>query len=67
MTMNHDHTATTKPGLAAHPAREGSHFVPRAEPHSLPAGGWLRDIAMGEDWRTTTIVQRHRDRASSPI
>lgn len=30
----------------------------------MPAGGWLRDISAHENWRTTTIVQRHRDRAS---
>jgi len=30
----------------------------------MPAGGWLRDISAHENWRTTTIVQRHRDRAT---
>jgi len=30
----------------------------------MPAGGWLRDTAAHENWRTTTIVQRHRDRAT---
>nr|WP_320161377.1 hypothetical protein [uncultured Methanoregula sp.] len=30
----------------------------------MPAGGWLRDTALHENWRTTTIVQRHRDRAA---
>ena len=40
--------------------------TPGSGPDRMPAGGWLREIATSENWRTTTIVQRHRDRATAP-
>lgn len=54
------------PVTGAQPAREGSHTVTRAHPHRMPAGGWIREIATSENWRTTTIVRRHRDSAATP-
>jgi hypothetical protein len=62
MITNHTTTDTTGPGHVAHHARKEQH---PAESHQMPAGGWLKDIAMNENWRTTTIVQRHRDRAAT--
>ncbi len=64
--MNTDHTHTDKnhPGHNAHHARDGSDCKTRAGPHRMPVGGWFREIATSENWRTTTIVQRHRDRAA---
>jgi hypothetical protein len=35
----------------------------RETPRRMPAGGWFREVATSENWRTTTIVQRHRDQA----
>jgi hypothetical protein len=61
MITNHTNTDKTGTGHVAHHARKGH----SAEPHQMPAGGWLKDIAMSENWRTTTIVQRHRDRATT--
>jgi hypothetical protein len=34
----------------------------RSLPDTMPKGGWIRDVPVNENWRTTTIVQRHRDR-----
>lgn len=31
----------------------------------MPAGGWLHDVSSRENWRTTTIVHRYRDRVAS--
>ncbi|AGB02309.1 hypothetical protein [Methanoregula formicica] len=47
-------------------AREGSPAGTRARPHRMPAMGWIREIAPSENWRTTTIVSRHRDSSLSP-
>ncbi|MDD5142912.1 hypothetical protein [Methanoregula sp.] len=44
-------------------ACEGSLTGNRARPHRMPAMGWIREIVPNEDWRTTTIVGRHRDSA----
>ena len=64
--MNTDltHTETNHPFHAAHHDRDGSNCTIRAGPDRMPAGGWIREIATSENWRTTTIVQRHRDRAA---
>jgi len=64
--MNTDQTHTNKdlPAHAAPHERDKPDSMTRAEPHRMPAGGWIREIATSENWRTTTIVQRHRDRAS---
>lgn len=64
MTAHQNHTHEPVPGHAAHYAREGAASTGRAGPHTMPAGGWIKDIATNENWRTTTIVQRHRDRAA---
>ncbi|MCK9579412.1 MAG: hypothetical protein M0Q92_03055 [Methanoregula sp.] len=66
MTTHHTSTDETRPGHAAHHARDWSPCEMQASPHRMPAGGWIRDIATSENWRTTTIVQRHRDRAANP-
>ncbi len=34
--------------------------------HRMPVGGWIREIATSENWRSTTIVRRHRDSAATP-
>jgi hypothetical protein len=54
------------PGTGHEQARDGSRTGTRAQPHRMPVMGWIRDIATSENWRTTTIVQRHRDRAAAP-
>ena len=36
----------------------------RPVPKQMPAGGWLHDVSSRENWRTTTIVHRFRDRVS---
>jgi hypothetical protein len=64
MTTHTNHKEEMRPGPATHPARDGSRGALRVGPHQMPAGGWLRDVSTNENWRTTTIVQRHRDRAS---
>ena len=64
MTTHTPRTDTTTTGRAAHHDRDGFLCRARATPHRMPAGGWIRDVATSENWRTTTIVQRHRDRAT---
>jgi hypothetical protein len=61
MTTHHNHTHENEPGHDAHHDRD---TPTRSGPHTLPAGGWIREITTSENWRTTTIVQRHRDRAA---
>jgi hypothetical protein len=39
----------------------------RSTPLRMPAGGWFREVTTNENWRTTTIVQRHRDRAAMTL
>ncbi|NMB79159.1 MAG: hypothetical protein GYA23_08705 [Methanomicrobiales archaeon] len=65
MTTHHRHSNETETGHAAHHARSGSDATTPVSPHRMPAGGWIREIATSENWRTTTIVQRHRDRAAT--
>ena len=65
MTTQNIHAQEMNAGHAPHPARGGEHHATRANPRRMPAGGWLKDIATNENWRTTTIVRRHRDRAAS--
>jgi hypothetical protein len=52
-------------GHAPYHTRDSAHHEARTYPHRMPAGGWLKEISTNENWRTTTIVQRHRDRAAS--
>jgi hypothetical protein len=65
LTTQNNHAQKMNAGHAHHHAREVVHNTTRTNPHSMPAGGWLKDITTNENWRTTTIVQRHRDRAAS--
>jgi hypothetical protein len=65
MTTTTNHTPI-ETGPAPHHARDGSHCSTRSDPGRMPAEGWLREVATSENWRTTTIVQRHRDRATAP-
>lgn len=48
-------------------AREGSLTGNRAQPHRMPVMGWFRDPVPNEDWRTTTLVGRHRDSATRTV
>ena len=60
----HNKSATeTKTGHTTRPVWEGILNAARSTPHCMPAGGWLVEIPTSENWRTTTIVQRNRDRA----
>jgi hypothetical protein len=65
MTTHNNYAQETNAGHAPHHARGGSHSAARTNPRRMPEGGWLKDFATNENWRTTTIVQRHRDRAAS--
>lgn len=64
MTTDNSQTPEPKAGLAVRPVLDGIITAVRKTPHRMPAGGWFRDVATSENWRTTTIVQRHRDRAT---
>ena len=66
MTQNSNSPPGTGHYLTCHHAREGSRTGNRARPHRMPALGWIGEIAPSENWRTTTIVQRHRDSAATP-
>lgn len=59
---------TPKNGIltALHRARAMISNDEHASPQQLPAGGWVREASCRENWRTTTIVHRHRDRAATP-
>jgi len=65
MTTENDQTTEKKSGSAMRPVLDGILNAVRATPRRMPAGGWFREVTTSENWRTTTIVQRHRDRASS--
>jgi len=65
MTTENDQTTEKKSGSAMRPVLDGILSAARATPRRMPAGGWFREVTTSENWRTTTIVQRHRDRASS--
>jgi hypothetical protein len=64
MTTHNDQTTEKKSCPAVRPAGDGILNAARSTPHRMPAGGWFREVATNENWRTTTIVQRHRDRAA---
>ncbi|MDD1687156.1 hypothetical protein [Methanoregula sp.] len=49
------------------PFRENIPAGTGAHPDRMPVGGWIREIATSENWRTTTIVQRHRDLVARPV
>ncbi|MHB8164357.1 MAG: hypothetical protein ACYDDV_08410 [Methanoregula sp.] len=63
--MNND---TQKNGILTtlHRARAMISNDEHASPQQLPAGGWVREVSCHENWRTTTIVHRHRDQAATP-
>ncbi|MGB9175881.1 MAG: hypothetical protein WCB46_04005 [Methanoregula sp.] len=63
MTTENNQTTETKSGRTMRPVRDGILYAACSTPHRMPAGGWFREVATSENWRTTTIVQRHRDRA----
>ena len=63
MTTDNNQTPENKTGTTMRPVWDGILAAARATPRRMPAGGWFREVATSENWRTTTIVQRHRDRA----
>jgi len=66
MNMNNNHPIKNDPRPVPNHARATSGSDEHTAPQRLPAGGWLREISTRENWRTTTIVHRHRDRAATP-
>lgn len=66
MIMNNT-TQKKEPGILIRYARRlTSSGKDHTNPQQMPAGGWLHEISSQENWRTTTIVRRHRDQAASP-
>jgi len=63
MTTENNQTTEKKSGSTMRPVLDGILNAVRETPRRMPAGGWFREVATSENWRTTTIVQRHRDRA----
>ena len=63
MTTENNQTMEKKSGSTMRPVLDGILNAVRETPRRMPAGGWFREVATSENWRTTTIVQRHRDRA----
>jgi len=64
MTAHNNQTPEKKHGLTVRPVWDGILHAARSTPLRLPAGGWFLEVATNENWRTTTIVQRHRDQAT---
>jgi hypothetical protein len=65
MTTDKNQNPEEKSGPVMRPVLEGILKAVQSTPLRMPAGGWFREVATNENWRTTTIVQRHRDRAST--
>jgi hypothetical protein len=65
MKMNSNHTRKHDPCPVMNHARAMSGSDEHTSPQQMPAGGWLREVSSRENWRTTTIVHRHRDQAAS--
>jgi len=63
-TEHHDQTPEPETRFPVRPVLDGIIKTVRETPHRMPAGGWIREIATSENWRTTTIVRRHRDQAA---
>ena len=63
MTTESNETMEKKSGQTVRPVLDGILYAVRTTPLRMPAGGWFREVATNENWRTTTIVQRHRDQA----
>jgi hypothetical protein len=66
MTSTNNPVPGTDLHRAQQQAREDSLTGNRARPQRMPVMGWIREIAHGENWRTATIVRRHRDSAVTP-
>jgi hypothetical protein len=64
MNMNNN-TLKNSVSYVLHYARAVSSTDEHTSSQQMPAGGWLREISSRENWRTTTIVHRHRDRAAN--
>ena len=64
MTTENNQTTKTKTGHTMGPVWGDILNAVRSTPHRMPAGGWFREVAPNENWCTTTIIQRHRDRAA---
>ena len=63
MTTDSSQTMVKKSGQTVRPVQDNVLNAVSTTPLRMPAGGWFEEIATNENWRTTTIVQRHRDRA----
>jgi hypothetical protein len=63
MTTDSNQTPEKMPGGTVRPVLDGILNAVRETPRRMPAGGWFREVATSENWRTTTIVRRHRDQA----
>ena len=63
MTTDNNQTPEKMPDDKVRPVLDGILKAVRETPRRMPAGGWFREIATSENWRTTTIIQRHRDQA----
>jgi len=63
MTKNSNQSPEKNPVPATGQVLNSIIRAARNSPQRMPAGGWFRDVATSENWRTTTIVRRHRDRA----
>jgi len=63
MTTHNNHTTETTTCHTVSPVWDRILNAARSTPRRMPAGGWFTEVATNENWRTTTIVQRHRDRA----
>lgn len=66
MKMNSNYTLKKNINSVLDYARAISSNDEHTSPQQMPAGGWLREVTSRENWRTTTIIHRHRDRASLP-
>ncbi len=66
MNMTNNHTPTINISAVPHLVRAMIRNYEHTSLQQLPAGGWVREASCRENWRTTTIVHRHRDRAALP-
>jgi hypothetical protein len=62
MTTDSNHIPEKKAGRMR-PLLDGILSTIRETPLRMPAEGWFSEVTTNEDWRTTTIVRRHRDQA----
>jgi hypothetical protein len=64
MNMINNNTQENNPRPVPDHARAISSNDEHTPFQRLPAGGWVREVSCRENWRTTTIVHRHRDEAA---